>query len=262
MLMRWLRLFRVVNLPTVPGDVLVGAAAATWWAGLGDGSHGLWLSVGLAAVSSCFLYLCGLVDNDIVGAPTDSGRPIPDGEVSMRAARIARAACLVLGLLPVAAFGLSTCGASVLGAVSCFALALLLLLSITAYNRSKRPSLMGLCRGLNVALGVASVAPPLLWPALARRAPLQACFAAVVAAVWTAYIAAVTKYSEGEELDAGRRRRVGLLIEAVVHLQMLVLVMFTLLWPSHSTRMLLVAGAGMLVLLRATKKAFPKVSAS
>ena len=26
--MAWLRLFRVVNLPTVPGDVFVGAAAA------------------------------------------------------------------------------------------------------------------------------------------------------------------------------------------------------------------------------------------
>ena len=86
--------------------------------------------------------------------------------------------------------------------------------------------------------------------------------AAFVAAVWVAYIAAVTKYSEGEESDPGRRARVGMLIEGVVHLQMLALVFFTLLWPSHGARVLLIAGAVMLVSLRLSRRFLSKVSAS
>ena len=74
----WLRFFRVVNLPTVPGDVLVGAAAALCWGGCGVASAHAVERMALAAVSSCFFYLFGLADNDIVGAATDSGRPIPD----------------------------------------------------------------------------------------------------------------------------------------------------------------------------------------
>ena len=267
MLMPWLRLFRVVNLPTVPGDVLVGAAAALWWIGCRTVLPAeAWLSIGFAAVSSCCLYLYGLADNDIVGAATDKGRPIPDGEISLRAASIARAVCLVLGVLPLVVVqfllhgGLSA--AAVLRVASVLLVVLALIVAIVAYNRTKRPLLMGLCRGLNVLLGVAAVVPPVLWPRLSVEAPLQACSAAFVAAVWVAYIAAVTKYSEGEEADPERRARVGLLIEGVVHLQMLALVVFTLVWPSHGTRVPLIAGAVLLVLLRTSKKAFRKVSAS
>lgn len=264
MLTPWLKLLRVVNFPTVPGDVFVGAAAAMWWCECRAGSPQLWLSVGMAALSSCALYLYGLVDNDIVGAPTDAGRPIPDGEISMRAARIARAACLVLGFLPLAGVYRCHFEATALGAASYSLVPTALVFAIAAYNRSKRPTLMGLCRGINVLLGVAAVAPPIFWPRLFAEAPTSgATFAiALLVAVWIAYISAVTRYSEGEESDPERRRRVGLLIEGVVHLQMLALVVLTLLWPSHCTRRLLVAGAVMLVLLRTFKKVFKKVSAS
>ena len=92
----WLKLFRVVNLPTVPGDVLVGAALVLPACAVVHAQD--LVRVALVAVASCLLYMFGLVDNDIVGAATDGGRPIPDGQISIRAARIARAVCLALGV--------------------------------------------------------------------------------------------------------------------------------------------------------------------
>lgn len=257
----WLRFFRVVNLPTVPGDVLVGAAAVVASGRLnlsgGDIAH-----VVLASVASCALYMFGLADNDIVGAATENGRPIPDGEISPRAAKTARATCLVLGLLSVAAVGalpLSS-GLAVLTAVCSLVAGTALVAVIVAYNRTKRPFLMGVCRGLNVVLGVTMVAPLLLWLRVIVRAPLQSGVVAAVIAVWTAYIAAVTKYSEGEEHDPARRRRVGLLVGGIVYLQLVALIAFTLINPA--IKPLLIAGAVLLVLLRVMRCALPKVSAS
>ena len=248
MLKPWLRLFRVVNLPTVPGDVLVGAAAFS------AGGLVSARDLALASAASVFLYMFGLADNDIVGAGTDSGRPIPDGEISLPAAKRARAACLCAGL------GLLAAGGTLM--LSALAVAVATVAAVLVYNRTKRPLWMGACRGLNALLGAAVFAPLWFMPRAWERAPLAVCAVAVVVLVWTAYIAAVTRYSEGEETDPARRRRVGLLIEGIVHLQMLALVIFTLLWPSHSTRLLLVAGAVLLILSCAIKAALPKISAS
>ena len=220
--------------------------------------------VAIAAVSSCFLYLFGLVDNDIVGAATDRGRPIPDGEISMRAARNARCICLALGLVPFAAAGLRpSFDFAALVAVSGFAVALVLAKAIASYNRTKHPSMMGLCRALNVVLGVSAVVPPLMWPRLAVRAPLRACAVAAAVLLWFAYIAAVTKYSEGEEADPGRRRRVGMLVGGIVYLQISALAALALAFPGVvAVRRLLVAAAAMLVALRILRTALPRVSAS
>ena len=257
----WLRFFRVVNLPTVPGDVLVGAAAATWWIRAHMAVQDV-VPVALAAVASCYFYLFGLADNDIVGAATDNGRPIPDGEISPQAAKTARTVCLVLGLLSVATVGalpLSS-GLAVLTAVCGLVAAIALVAAIVAYNRTKRPFLMGVCRGLNVVLGVTMVAPLLLWVRVIVRAPLQAGVVVAVIAAWTAYIAAVTKYSEGEERDPERKRRVGALIGGIVYLELVVLIACALVNPANNP--FLVAGAVLLVVLRVAKMAFPKVSAS
>ena len=261
----WLRFFRVVNLPTVPGDVLVGAAATLCWGGCGVASEHAVERMALAVVSSAFLYLFGLADNDIVGAATDSERPIPDGQVSMVSARIARMLCLVLGVATLAssAFFVSSAegrGYAVMFAICQIFVALALVLAILAYNRTKRPLLMGLCRGINVAIGAAAIFPLLMWIRAFARAPLHACTVAVVVVVWTVYIAAVTKYSEGEEHDPARRRRVGLLVGGIVYLQLVALIAFTLINPA--LKPLLIAGAVLLVLLRVMRCALPKVSAS
>ena len=256
----WLRLFRVVNLPTVPGDALVGAGAVMW--SLAPLSPPEFAAVAMTAAASCLLYMFGLVDNDIVGAATDRGRPIPDGEISLRSARLARALCLALGLsLPaaVAALPMSS-GLAVPTAASEIFVALALVAAIVAYNRRKRPFAMGLCRGLNVLFGSTSVLPLILWPRVLMRMPVVVCIVVLAALLWTVYIAAVTKYSEGEEADPARRRRVGMLIGGIVYLQIAALAVLTL--HSRSVAPLLLASGVMLVLLRALKTLLPRVSAS
>ena len=239
MLKAWLRFFRVVNLPTVPGDVLVGAAAL-----LANGLQKSAGSVAIAAacVASLSLYMFGLADNDIVGAKTDAGRPIPDGQISMGAARIARGLCLFGALIVGAAANLPPAWW-----IAAFALAV----AVVIYNRTKWCLLMGLCRGLNVWCGGVAVALCNF-----RGIPGEGRFMLFCAtAVWTLYIAAVTRYSEGEETDAAKKRRVGFLIGAIVYLQLIALLVFPV-------RSFLVAGAVLLIVLRLMKRFLSEVSAS
>ena len=227
----WLRFFRVVNLPTVPGDVFAGAAAM-----VAGGWAPNFAAALAAAGASVFIYMFGLADNDIVGAATDRGRPIPDGEISLRAAKIAAVICLC---------GAVACGAFAHLPWMWWIAATTLALLCAIYNRTKSPALMGLCRGLNATCGGAAVAG---WGIGGTRL-------IVLALVWTIYIAEVTKYSEGEESDPEKKRRVGLLIGGIVYLQLTALLVF------HSTPELL-AGAVMLILLRLVKSLMPEVSAS
>ena len=261
MLMPWLRFFRVVNLPTVPGDVLVGAAAALWSCRDSAADGEALVAVALAAAASCCIYLFGLADNDIVGAATDEGRPIPSGEISMRAARAARATCLALGLLALAAIG-ALPFAEVAAAFEML-VAFVLVAAIVAYNRTKRPLLMGLCRGLNVVLGVSAIVPPLFWPRMLCCAPLEACAIAAVVAAWTVYVAAVTWYSEGEERDPSRRRRVGRLIGAIPLLQIAVLAALVLSCPSdRALRLFFLAAVFFQAVLLVVRRLLPSVRAS
>ena len=244
----WFRFFRVVNLPTVPGDIWVGAVAVWFGAGI-ICDYGAPLFN--ATIAGVLLYMFGLADNDIVGAKADTGRPIPDGQISLRAARIARALCVIgaiaVGLAPdpVALRSLPWMW---------WPAAFALLLSIVVYNRTKSWMLMGLCRGFNVACGGAvaflscasltsgqETASPLLW--------LGLC-----AAVWTVYIAAVTKYSEGEEMDAAKKRRVGFFVGAIVYLQIITLLSF-------QSGIVVLVGV-LLVAMRLMKRFLPEVSAS
>ena len=237
----WLRFFRVVNLPTVPGDVLVGAAAVFSCASLTSGRESASPLVA-ACVASVFLYMFGLADNDIVGAKTDAGRPISDGQISMRAARIARGFCL---------FGALISGAIANLPPAWWIAAFVLAVAVVIYNRTKWCLLMGLCRGLNVVCGAAAVLPSLDATGMSR--PLWIAMGVVL--VWTVYIAAVTKYSEGEEMDAAKKRRVGFLVGAIVYLQLVALIV-------SPVKPFLIAGAVLLIVLRLMKRFLPEVSAS
>ena len=254
----WLRFFRVVNLPTVPGDVLAGAAAvmAAWGTEMTPRLAGV---VAAAGAASVFIYMFGLADNDIAGARTDADRPIPRGEISLGAARIARALCWALALAAGALGGLSPLW---------WATAFALFVAVVTYNRTKDWFLMGVCRGLNVVCGAGALAGPVAranpkdWPPVfsVLADPETLLYVGSAALVWTLYIAGVTKYSEGEEKQPGKRATVGFLIGALVYLQLAALVAFALQAPS--TRGLLLTGAALLVLLRVAKRALPKVSAS
>ena len=240
----WLRFFRVVNLPTVPGDIWVGAVAVWFGAGI-ICDYGAPLFN--ATIAGMLLYMFGLADNDIVGAKTDKGRPIPDGQISMRAARIARALCVIGAIAvgvapdPVALRVLPWMWWPAAFALVC---------SIVVYNRTKNWALMGLCRGLNVVCGGAVVLPSLDATGMSR--PLW--IAMGVAFVWTAYIAAVTKYSEGEEMDAAKKRRVGFLVGAIIYLQIIALLVF-------QSGIVVLVGV-LLVAMRLMRRFLPEVSAS
>ena len=234
----WLKLFRVVNLPTVPGDVLAGASVV--WAVAEVG----WVRLLIAALASVAAYLFGLADNDVVGAKTDGAeRPIPAGEVTLAAARLARGICL--GLVPIlgAAANLRPEWWIAMG---------LLIVSIVVYNRTKNCVLMGLCRGFNFLCGAVAAVPVLGGGRLSVR---DACLVGGLFLLWTGFIAAVTKFSEGEEMDDRRRKAVGVLIGSLIYLQLLVMLVFPV-------KAFLVVGAFLLLVLRLSKRYLPEVSAS
>jgi 4-hydroxybenzoate polyprenyltransferase len=235
----WLKFFRVVNLPTVPGDILAGAAVLCSFGGLELSAAPL----AAACAASVFIYMFGLADNDIVGAATDVGRPIPDGVISIRTARIARGLCLFAVLVIGSAFYLQP---------AWWMVAFLLAVCIVVYNRTKWCLAMGLCRGLNAMCGVAAVATDVFshtGESIGRVELLALC------AIWTAYIAAVTRYSEGEAGDPAKRQRVGLLVGGMIYLQLVALLIC-------NTTPLLLAGAFLLIALRLLKRLLPEIGAS
>lgn len=248
----WLKFFRVVNLPTVPGDVLVGAAAVIWGTIVYTTTTVRVSTVAIVAacVASIFLYLFGLADNDIVGAKKDgSERPIPAGEISLKAARLARGLCLFAAMIVGALANLS---------YHWWIAAFLLAVAIAVYNRTKRCLAMGLCRGLNVVCGGVALMVK-AWRGVPGEGRMALLCAAVV---WILYIAVITKFSEGEDVDPAKRKWVGFLIGALVYLQLGALLFFYLQTPCLALRNSLLVGAGLLILLRLMKRALPKVSAS
>lgn len=248
---RWLKFFRIVNLPTVPGDVLVGAASAMTALGSHARMEDVTTLVG-AALASCGLYLFGLADNDIVGAKTDTNRPIPDGEISVGAARLARALCLV-AVVAIALYAHLP--------AHWWGVAEALLVAMVVYNRTKRAVLMGVCRGLNVLLGASAFQLVLSGTTPSGSALVGALTPIVLPPlIWTAYIWWVTKVSEGEETDPRRQQMVGLLIGALIYLQLGALLIFALIKPE--TNRLLLVGAVLLIVLRVVKRLCPRVSAS
>ena len=263
MIRPWLKFFRVVNLPTVPGDVFVGAAAFV--ASVANCRRTVPYDVGaglrpvaFAALASVFMYMFGLADNDIVGAGKDSDRPIPVGEISLGAARIARGLCLFAVMIIGAAANLPSVWWIVSAALA---------FCCVVYNRTKLGLVMGFCRGLDVLSGVAALVATTEFRNDVPVGTMEDAFVsmffwvpAVVLAVL--YIASVTWYSKGEELDPAKKRRVGVLVGSVIYLQLLALLAAYCVTPRLLTRDLLIAGAVMLVLLRLLKRIFPKVSAS
>lgn len=205
----WLRLFRVPNLPTVPGDALAGAA---FMMPVGDATL---VQAFAAAVGVLFVYMFGLADNDIIDAPLDAknapDRPIPRGEISPLVANVVMCVCLCSAwFVPSWILQLFSPGAPVTW--RWIAAMLLLFCCVYAYNRSKRTWLMGACRGLSVICGGMAAWEPDRHPYTQRILSVHWYLLAslvVLAVGWSVYIMAVTKLSEGEERPSeglGNRR--------------------------------------------------------
>jgi 4-hydroxybenzoate polyprenyltransferase len=202
----YLQLLRPANVATAAADVLAGYAAAGAVASSAAGGAALaWL-----VAAGCSLYAGGVVLNDVFDRDVDAierpERPIPSGRVRARAAALLGASLLIAGVL---AASQVTRTATVIAVAIAFC--------CVAYDAwSKRHGLagsvnMGLCRGLNLLLGVAIVPA-----ALAIRWPL-ALFA-------IAYIAAVTAISRGEVHGGSRvvaRTSLTIIVTVIVGLALL-----------------------------------------
>ena len=145
----WLRLLRVPNLFTVPGDPLAGFFLA--------GASNRLIPICFTLAGAFFLYIFGVILNDIVDVQEDTrdrpSRPLPSGLVSVPTANGTAAVAVFCGMLCLACAGIFTLALG--GAV----LALILIYNLFAKrNFLLGPVVMGLCRAGSVLLGASAAA--------------------------------------------------------------------------------------------------------
>ncbi len=148
----YLQLVRLANLPTAAADIFTGLAIAAFFSGIGLTNIPA-LSLVFLVFSSVFLYAGGVVLNDVFDFELDKierpERPIPSGVVSLKSAAIFGIILMLLGVI--LAFFVHQLSGSI---------ALVLAFFIVLYDAfSKKhdflgPVNMGLCRGLNLILGM------------------------------------------------------------------------------------------------------------
>jgi 4-hydroxybenzoate polyprenyltransferase len=178
----YLELARPANVATALGDVLAGFAVA----GLANPAALPGLLIATAS-----LYAGGVILNDVFDRDLDARerpeRPIPSGRVQVRSAAALGAGLLALGVLAAAT---ATREAALTGAA--IAACVVLYDAWGKHQPVVGPANMGLCRGLNLLLGMAAVPRVIAgyWPL--GLLPLV-------------YIAAVTALSRGEVLGGVRR---------------------------------------------------------
>lgn len=193
-LLGFLRLMRLANIVTAISDILAGIAIAGYitnsnWAQLD------WRPVILLVLSTIGLYGGGVVFNDVFDAELDQverpERPIPSGLIKREVAASFAMLLLLLGVQQAyfvhpEGFGSPTTWLAIATAVAA-----------VVYDKWGKhhaflgPLNMGLCRGLNLLLGI-SIVP---------QALSQHWYLSLVPIV---YIAAITKVSRGE-VHGGKR---------------------------------------------------------
>lgn len=176
----YLQLTRPANVVTAMADILAGASVAI---AIGNGAA-LPAGLILLIVASACLYAGGVVFNDVFDSALDAverpERPIPSGRASRKGAALFGLALMLGGIGFAAAVGWP----SAMLALSIAALAILYD-ARAKHHTFAGPLCMGLCRGLNLLLGMSLVVT-----ALAAWWPLML--------VPVLYIAAITAISQGE----------------------------------------------------------------
>ncbi|MEJ5963591.1 UbiA-like protein EboC [Pedobacter immunditicola] len=181
----YIRLMRPANVVTAVADVLAGIAISGYYLGSADVLFSTnVLSVIFICISTVGLYSGGIIFNDVFDADLDKierpERPIPSGLITVREASLFGAIFFVIGVV----------AAAFCSFVS-FILSISIVIACLTYNKWAKhdkllgPLNMGLCRGLNLLLGV-SILPP----------QLQAWW--FVAIIPIIYIASITMISRGE----------------------------------------------------------------
>jgi 4-hydroxybenzoate polyprenyltransferase len=219
----WLRLLRIPNFLTVPGDILAGFLLAPVI------TNGNWGSLLLAIPTGLLLYAAGLLLNDVFDYPQDlrerPSRPLPSGAIHRETA-----GATALVLLWMAAFLAASFDALSVG--------IPLILCIVLYDAGGKkipvlgPVLMGACRSGNLLLGAAAAAGT---AGVLSPAPLAA------AVLLGLYIAAVTHLARNEARPGARitPRHIGRLLQMLIPIQALFCVLAIHRFPANLLGLLL-----------------------
>lgn len=195
-LLSYLHLARPANVITAVADVLAGMVISGYFL-----KPVSWLPIAWLCLSTIGLYSGGIIWNDVFDADLDRverpERPIPSGMISVLAASVFGTSCFVLGLV----------AAGFYQPLSCYLAAGIVLACLT-YNKWLKhhiilgPLNMGVCRGLNLLLGMSVLSSGLADWWLLGSLPVI-------------YIFAITLISRGE-VHGGNSR--SLLIAAILYL--------------------------------------------
>ncbi len=179
----YLQLMRPANIMTAISDIVAGAAIAILYSGNGAVELS-WATLVMLSLATIGLYGGGVVFNDVFDAELDARerpeRPIPSGKVRLRNAAYLGAALFTTGMLAAAWVG---------GVSALIALAIVLMCLLydkwAKHHALAGPVAMGVCRGLNLLLGMSylTASLPEIW---------------LLAVIPVIYIAAVTTISRGE----------------------------------------------------------------
>lgn len=184
----YLQLLRAPNVFTAAADILLGFFFT-------HDSLGAWPQLALLVAASCSLYLAGMVLNDVFDLAQDATerpfRPIPSGRVSEAAAMRLGAGLLVAGV----GFGWLTtwfAGDTRPGLVASGLAGAVLSYDGLLKKTPVGPLMMGLCRTLNVLLGMS-----------ASQDEWSAVHLAVALGIGI-YITGVTVFARSEARESGR----------------------------------------------------------
>ncbi|WP_318312517.1 UbiA-like protein EboC [Flagellimonas crocea] len=161
----YLQLCRPANLPTAAADIIAGVSVAGLFGGLNAFEMPLVGSFTflLLVLASVFLYAGGVVLNDVFDIEIDKverpERPIPSGRVTLQKARLFGYVLLLIGT-----------GFAFLVNTDCGVISILLALAILSYDKFAKhhaffgPLNMGICRGLNLFMGMSLMNVGSYWP--------------------------------------------------------------------------------------------------
>lgn len=219
-LFSFLTLMRPANVVTALADIAAGLAISGFLTA--DDPISDWKKALFLFLSTIGLYGGGVVLNDVFDAPLDAverpERPIPSGKVSLKEGATLGAGLLILGIIFAALAGFPS-----------FWIALATAIFVIIYDKWAKhskilgPLTMGICRGLNLLLGMSLLIHDLsamMW---------SICLIPVF------FIAAITLTSQGE-VHGSNRRSIGfaLTIDSIIFLVLVVLAHFNydFLWYS------------------------------
>jgi len=152
----WMQLLRIGNVFTALANILMGYLVVLSDAGtLTLSARDAWPLAGLLAATFC-LYSSGMVLNDVFDIEQDkkqrSDRPLAAGIISLRVAAWFATGLMLAGILFASTAGMRGC------LLGCAIAAAVLLYNRVLKKTPLAPLMMGMCRMLNVLLGMSYVA--------------------------------------------------------------------------------------------------------